>query len=78
MKTNHISESLTYQWVFVDALSYFNDDGHKADCYTTRKPGGEYKEVNVSSIKKARLDITIGTDKYYEDMGCSIEPNIME
>ena len=62
----------------VDELADFNDDVHNAACSTASNPGGDYKGVNVSSIMETRLIIAIRTAKYYEDVGRSIDPNIME
>ena len=78
MVTNPISEDLGYQWVVVDDLADFNDDGHNTACYTARKPGGGDKGSNFSSITDTRLIITICSAKYYEDVGRSVETNIME
>ena len=78
VETKPIDESLTYQGVFVDDLADFNSNGHKAACYTARKTGGGNKWANLSSITEAIITISIHTAKYYEYVGCSIEPNIME
>ena len=59
-------------------ISDFNDDGHKAACSTASNPGVSDKGVKFSSIKDARLAISIRSAKYYEDVGRTIDSNVME
>ena len=76
--THPISESLSSQRVVFNELGEFNDKGHKAACSNARNTGDSDKGVNVSSIMDARLVIAIHVTKYYEDLGRTIEPNVME
>ena len=76
--TNPISESLVSQGSVVNDIADFNDDGHNAACSTASNPGVSDKGVKFSSIKDARLAISIRSAKYYEDVGRTIDSNVME
>ena len=62
----------------MDELADFNYDDHKTACYTEKKTGGGNKGDSISFITEERLTTAISDAKYYEDLGRSIDPNIME
>ena len=77
LETNSTPKAFASQGIVFDDLADLKNSYHKVACFTERNPGDENKEANISSIIEARLTIAICAIKYYEDVGNSIEPNIM-
>ena len=76
--TNLLAEALDFQGVGFNDLDESIYYGHKLACSPERNTGGDDKGFNASSIKEARLAVSVCVSKYYEDVGHPIDTNVME